>query len=154
MSVEQIEPPNRIHGMGIDDIGRLIYIVRGRQVMLDSDLAALYGVKTKNLNKAVGRNTQRFPIDFMFQLTVAESGLLRFQIGASKVGRGGRRFLPRAFTEHGVLMLSSVLNSERAVQVNMIERAQTATEREVGEQAVEMHEIYALIRGLMEPPTD
>jgi phage regulator Rha-like protein len=88
--------------------------------MLDSDLAELYGVETFNLNKAVKRNIDRFPDDFMFQLSQEEAESLRFQIGMSKVsGRGGRRSLPYAFTEQGVAMLSSVLNSKQAVQVNI-----------------------------------
>ena len=87
--------------------------------MLDRDLASLYGVETGALNRAVKRNLQRFPLDFMFQLTTDESDFLRCQIGISKTGRGGRRFLPYVFTEQGVAMLSSVLNSERAVLVNI-----------------------------------
>src|SRR3970040_2827719 len=88
--------------------------------MLDSDLAELYVVETSNLNKAVKRNIDRFPEDFMLQLTKEEADSLRFQIGMSKTeGRGGRRYLPYAFTEQGVAMLSSVLNSKRAVQVNI-----------------------------------
>lgn len=101
-------------------IERRILLIRGEKVLLDEDLAELYGVKTKNLNKAVGRNRARFPADFMFRLTSAEADSLRFQIGTSKPeGRGGRRYLPYAFTEHGVAMLSSVLRSPRAVQVNL-----------------------------------
>jgi hypothetical protein len=101
-------------------IERRIYLVRKQKVMLDSDLAELYGVETFNLNKAVKRNIDRFPDDFMFQLSPEEAESLRFQIGMSKVsGRGGRRYLPYAFTEQGVAMLSSVLRSERAVQVNI-----------------------------------
>jgi phage regulator Rha-like protein len=97
-----------------------IYLIRGQKVLVDSDLAELYGVETFNLNKAVKRNLDRFPEDFMFQLTAEEAGSLRFQIGMSKTeGRGGRRYLPYVFTEQGVAMLSSVLNSERAVQVNI-----------------------------------
>ena len=88
--------------------------------MLDSDLAELYGVTTFNLNKAVRRNMDRFPQDFMFQLTADETRVLRFQIGMSKPkGRGGRRYLPYVFTEQGVAMLSSVLRSKRAVRVNV-----------------------------------
>jgi hypothetical protein len=98
-----------------------IFNVRGHRVMLDSDLAGLYGVTTFNLNKAVKRNITRFPPDFMFQLIDEEAQSLRFQIGISKTrGRGGRRYLPYAFTEEGVAMLSSVLRSERAVQVNVV----------------------------------
>ena len=85
--------------------------------MFDKDLAQLYGVLTKNLNKSVNRNIERFPEDFMFRLTKEEYGVLRFQIGTSK--RGGQRYLPYVFTEQGVAMLSSVLNSERAILVNI-----------------------------------
>jgi hypothetical protein len=87
--------------------------------MLDSDLAELYGVTTKRLNEQVRRNLSRFPEDFMFQLTESETHLLRSQFATSKKGRGGRRYLPYAFTEQGVAMLSSVLNSERAIKVNI-----------------------------------
>ena len=87
--------------------------------MLDRDLALLYGVETKVLNRAVKRNLQRFPFDFMFQLTSEEAKILRCQIGTSNEGRGGRRYLPYVFTERGVAMLSSVLNSERAIVVNI-----------------------------------
>jgi hypothetical protein len=89
--------------------------------LLDSDLAALYQVTTGNLNKAVHRKHDRFPDDFMFQLSPAEADSLRFQIGRSKdsTARGGRRFCPYAFTEQGIAMLSGVLNSARAVQVNI-----------------------------------
>lgn len=87
--------------------------------MLDSDLAMLYGVLTKNLNKAVKRNVQRFPEDFMFQLTEEEYESLRFQFGTSKPKRGGRRFMPYVFTEQGIAMLSSVLKSEQAISVNI-----------------------------------
>ena len=98
---------------------RQIYSVRGQNVMLDSDLAELYGVLTKALNLAVRRNAGRFPDDFMFQLTAVEAVSLRFQSETSNIGRGGRRTLPYVFTEQGVAMLSSVLRSERAVQVNI-----------------------------------
>ena len=97
----------------------LIHNIRGQKVMLDSDLAMLYGVLTKNLNKAVKRNVQRFPEDFMFQLTEEEYESLRFQIGTSKQKRGGRRFMPYVFTEQGIAMLSSVLKSEQAISVNI-----------------------------------
>jgi hypothetical protein len=101
-------------------IERRIYVIRGQKVMLDSDLAELYEVPTKRLNEAVRRNPGRFPEDFMFQLTNEEAEVLRSQIATSKGGRGGRRYLPYAFTELGVAMLSSVLNSERAVQMNIL----------------------------------
>lgn len=104
----------------VERIEKKILLVRGEKVMLDSDLAELYEVETSNLNKAVKRNLERFPEDFMFQLTKDEADSLRFQIGMSKKeGRGGRRYLPYAFTEQGVAMLSSVLNSKRAIQVNI-----------------------------------
>ena len=114
--------------ISVADIESRIFLIRGQKVMLDADLAVLYGVETFNLNKAVKRNVDRFPEDFMFQLTKGELGekgceeadSLRFQIGMSKTsGRGGRRYLPHAFTEQGVAMLSSVLNSKRAVHVNI-----------------------------------
>ena len=100
-------------------ISQKIYFVRGTRVMLDADLARLYGVATKNLNKAVKRNAARFPKDFMFRLSSREISGLRFQSGTSKNGAGGRRYAPYAFTEQGVAMLSSVLRSQRAVQVNV-----------------------------------
>jgi hypothetical protein len=104
---------------GVERIERAILMFRGQRVMLDSDLAQLYGVETKVLNRAVKRNRARFPADFMFQLTSEEAEALRCQIGTSNTGRGGRRFRPYAFTEQGVAMLSSVLHSRRAVQVNV-----------------------------------
>ena len=118
-------------------IEQAIFLIRGHKVMLDADLAVLYGVTTGNLNKAVARNIARFPEDFMFRLTDEESDRLRFHSGisnttpksgtsslrsrseTSSAGRGGRRYAPYAFTEQGVAMLSSVLRSERAVAVNI-----------------------------------
>lgn len=101
-------------------IERKILLIRGERVLLDSDLAVLYGVQVKVLNQAVKRNAARFPPDFMFQLTVEEAANLRSQIVTlKKPTRGGRRYAPYAFTEHGVAMLSSVLRSPRAVQVNI-----------------------------------
>ena len=97
----------------------LIYTVREQKVMLDSDLAQLYGVLTKNLNKAVKRNIERFPQDFMFQLTKEEFQNLRFQNGTSKSAHGGRRYMPYVFTEQGVAMLSSILESKQAIAVNI-----------------------------------
>ena len=104
----------------VERIERSILLIRGQKVILDTDLAGLYDVETFNLNKAVKRNIDRFPEDFMFQLTKEEADSLRFQIGMSKPkGRGGRRYLPYAFTEQGVAMLSSVLRSPRAIHVNI-----------------------------------
>jgi len=101
-------------------IEQAILLIRGAKVLLDADLAKHYRVTTFNLNKAVKRNLQRSPQDFMFQRTREESDRLRFQSGMSKpAGRGGRRYLPYAFTEQGVAMLSSVLRSKRAIEVNI-----------------------------------
>jgi hypothetical protein len=117
--------------MQMDDlqsIKSMIFEIRGYQVMLDSDLARIYQVETKVLNQAVKRNKDRFPPEFMFQLTNDEyeslksqiaTSSLRSQIVTSKDGQGGRRYLPFAFTEHGVIMLSSVLNSKIATQINI-----------------------------------
>ena len=101
--------------ISVEIVVQKIFIVRKHKVMLDKDLAELYGVSTKSLNLAVKRNIKRFPKeDFMFHLTREETQSLRFQFETSKKGRGGRRYLPYVFTEQGVAMLSSVLNSERA----------------------------------------
>ena len=97
-----------------------IHLIRGERVLLDADLAALYGVPTKRLNEAVRRNRLRFPLDFMFRLTAAEAEILRSQIATSSSEYGGRRYQPHVFTEQGVAMLSSVLRSERAVAVNIL----------------------------------
>lgn len=103
------------------DLSHRIYFTRRQRVMLDSDLAALYGVETGALNRAVKRNKIRFPEDFMFQLSEVESESLRCQFGISndQEGRGGRRYLPLVFTEQGVAMLSSVLKSKKAALVNI-----------------------------------
>ena len=102
----------------IKDIGSLVYVIRGKQVMIDSDLAMLYQVETKNLNKAATRNADRFPEDFRFKLTKEEFDNLRFQFGTSneeQSGRGGRRYYPFAYTEQGISMLASVLHSKVAL---------------------------------------
>jgi len=99
------------------DYQTLIHEFRGHKVMLDFDLAALYGVETKRLKEQVRRNNSRFPEDFMFELNSDEFEILRTQIATSK--RGGTRYLPMVFTEQGVAMLSSILNSEKAIQVNI-----------------------------------
>ena len=101
------------------EIRNLIYTIRGKQVMLDSDLATLYQVETKNLNKAVKRNINRFPVSFCFQLTEEEVENLRFQFGTSSLNYGGRRYLPYVFTEQGIAMLSAVLRSEIAIKVSI-----------------------------------
>jgi len=152
----------------IERIARAILVIPGEKVMLDSDLAALYGVTTGNLNKAVKRNAERFPTDFMFQLDAEEVANLKFQFGISSWG--GRRRLPYAFSEHGVAMLSSVLNSERAVKVNIavvrafvklretldtnreLARKFAELERRVGVHDDEIAAILEAIRQLMAPP--
>lgn len=102
------------------ELGALIYEVRGHKVMLDSDLAKVYGVETKSLNRAAKRNVDRFPKDFVFQLTRKEFEVLRYQIGTLKTGRGQhRKYLPFVFTEHGAIMAANVLNSPRAVQMSV-----------------------------------
>jgi hypothetical protein len=153
----------------VEHVERLIHLARGEKVLLDADLAMLYGVTTGNLNKAVKRNQQRFPSDFMFQLSDEEAAGLIFQSGRSKQ-RGGRRHNPYAFTEQGVAMLSSVLRSERAVQVNVaIMRAFVSLRRMLAgnevlarkfaelERRLEGHDasirsLFEAIRQLMAPP--
>jgi hypothetical protein len=124
-------------GIAAARIVHAIVWVRDQRVMLDEDLAALYGVSTKALNQAVARNRARFPRDFMFQLTAKEFAASRSQI-ATSTGRGGRRSPPYAFTEQGVAMLSSVLRSPRAIQVNI----------EIVRAFVRMREIVATHRDL------
>ena len=153
----------------IERIEQQIFLIRGQKVILDFHLARLYEVETKVLLQAVKRNIGRFPDDFMFQLTESEFQGLRSQIVTSK-GRGGRRFLAYAFTEHGVAMLSSVLHSERAIQVNIaIMRAfvkireflsthkDLARKLEELERKYETHDtqitaVFEAIRQLMAPP--
>lgn len=119
-----------------------IRYIREQRVMLDKDLAYLYGVETKYLNKIVKRNKKRFPNDFMFKLTQKEYSGLRFQIGTSK---GGLRYLPYAFTEQGVAMLSSVLNSDRAIKVNiMIMRIFVSINKVVQSDMKLTHKVYEI----------
>ena len=152
-----------------EQIALRIRLFHGQKVLLDSDLARLYGVTTGNLNKAVNRNRERFPKDFVFQLTAEEAKNLIFQIGRSK-GRGGRRHLPYAFTEQGVAMLSSVLQSERAVKINIaimrafvklremletnreLARKFSELEQRVGKHDEEITAILEAIRQLIAPP--
>ncbi len=105
--------------ISVDRIARSILILRGHKVLLDTELATLYGVETKVLLQAVKRNKERFPEDFMLQLTAEEWAVLRSQIVTSSLPHGGRRYAPYAFTEQGVAMLSSVLHSKRAIAVNI-----------------------------------
>ncbi|MFT6630930.1 MAG: hypothetical protein ACJAS4_000874 [Bacteriovoracaceae bacterium] len=103
----------------LEQIKEMIYVIRGQKVMLDSDLAKLYGVETKVLNQAVKRNQRRFPEGFMFKLSSEEYLSLKSQIVTSKIGRGGKQKQPLVFTENGIAMLSGVLNSEQAIEVNI-----------------------------------
>jgi hypothetical protein len=102
-----------------DVIVSKIYLIRGKKVMLDRDLASLYNVDTKQLKRAVRRNIERFPDDFMFELSKEELENWRYQFGTSNIEKFGLRVTPFAFTEYGLLMLASVLNSERAIQINI-----------------------------------
>jgi DnaJ-domain-containing protein 1 len=103
----------------VEQIARSIHLLRGQKVLLDAELAALYGVTTARLNQQVRRNAERFPPDFLFELTSAEFSALMMQNATSKPGRGGRRKLPLAFTEHGAIMAATVLSSPRAVEMTV-----------------------------------
>jgi len=156
-------------------IATAILVVRGHKVMVDADLAGLYGVPTKVLLQAVRRNAERFPEDFMFEIAPEEWEALRSQIVTSKAGRGGRRYAPHVFTEQGVAMLSSVLRSPRAIAVNVeIMRAfvrlrealaaskelakqfaalEARIEKRLADQDQAIVEILQAIRNLMSPPS-
>ncbi len=118
MKSEKVVVTGKTAEYGPHSVEDMILTVRGQKVILDSDLAALYGVETKMLNRALKRNIHRFPPDFAFRLTAEEDRALKCQIGTSK-GRGGRRNLPIAFTEHGAIMAASVLNSRQAVEMSV-----------------------------------
>jgi phage regulator Rha-like protein len=156
-------------------IEQAIILVRGEKVILDADLAALYGVETKALNRAVKRNIKRFPSDFVFQLTEKEEATLRYQSGTSNLksqnatsrSRGGRRYRPYAFTEHGAIMAANVLSSERAVQASVAVvrafvrlRQMIASNAELARKLVELElkydaqfkVVFDAIRQLMTPP--
>lgn len=153
--------------LSVETIENKILVLRGQKVMLDADLAELYGVKTKVFIQAVKRNIERFPADFMFQLNNQEVSILRSQIVTSNDGRGGRRYAPFVFTEFGVAMLSSILNSPRAIQVN-IEIMRTfgrlrqifATHKDLARKLEELEKkydhqfkvVFDAIRQLMAPP--
>jgi hypothetical protein len=156
---QALVPPGRIE--------RRIIVIRGENVMLDDDLARIYGVETRVLVQAVKRSARRFPPDFMFQLSREEFEGLRAQLGSANPGRGGRRYLPHAFTEQGVAMLSSVLRSDRAVHVSIeIVRAFVRLRRMAGSVAelrrkldaleqkydVQFRMVFDAIRELMAPP--
>jgi ORF6N domain len=116
---ESAEEKTELQVIAARVIEQRIFVARERQVMLDEDLADLYGVETRVLVQQVKRNAKRFPADFMFQLTTAEAEALRSQFVISNEGRGGRRYAPYVFTEQGVAMLSGVLRSDRAIAVNI-----------------------------------
>lgn len=156
--------------IAVEVVATKILPVRGRKVMLDRDLAEMYGVKTKVLLQSVKRNAKRFPEDFMYQLTKQEVAILRSQDVTSRWG--GRRYLPYVFTEQGVAMLSTVLNSERAIQVNiaimrafvklrelLLTHKELAQKLEELERKYQLHEtdiqvIFEAIRKLLEPPPE
>ena len=164
-------------------IAQTIVMVRGQKVLLDQDLAALYGVETRRLNEQVRRNAGRFPPDFVFQLNDAEYAALMSQFATSKPGRGGRRKLPLAFTEHGAIMAATVLNSPRAVEVSIYVvrafvrlREALASNRELaaqlnaleqktellslqhetfaGNTRAQLKQVFEALRQLMAPPLD
>jgi len=153
-----------------DLLERRIFLIRGVKVMLDSDLAELYEVDTKSLNRAVNRNIDRFPNDFCFKLNKQEIQNLRYQIGTSSSGYGGRRYLPYVFTEHGVAMLSSVLKSERAVIMSLFIirafvklREMLATHKDLAnkmeklemeqrEQGEQLDVVYSIVKRLIDEP--
>ncbi|HED37638.1 MAG TPA: ORF6N domain-containing protein [Ignavibacteria bacterium] len=111
---------NKVQVIPVEVVENKILMIRSQKVILDFHLAKLYNVETKILNKAVARNIDRFPVDFMFRLTQKEWNSLRFHFGTSNSGRGGRRYLPFAFTEHGALMVASVLSSPAAVKISIL----------------------------------
>ena len=161
--------PGRDNPGPLPDVDARILVVRGRQIILDTALAAAYGVTTGALNQAVKRNAERFPEDFAFRLTADELAALRSQIVTSNAGRGGRRYLPLAFTEHGAIMAASVLNSSRAIEMSVFVvrafvrlRDVARTNSEIGkhlallERRVTAHdgalkEVFSAIRGLLQP---
>ena len=157
-------------------IERCIHLVRGQKVMLDVDLAAIYGVPAKRLNEQVKRNRGRFPQDFMFQLTGEEVAILRSQFATSRGGWGGRRYPPYVFTEHGAVMLASVLNSPTAVKASILVvrafiklRETLVAHKELAHKLADLErrlehrldkhdsaikELFEAIRQLMEPPEE
>jgi hypothetical protein len=154
----------------IDSVDSRIVFLRKRRVIVDRDLAEIYGVTVKRLNEQVKRNRERFPADFMFRLTREEHNVLRSQIATSKRGRGGRQYLPHAFTEHGAIMAATVLNSARSVQMSLFVvrafvrlREMLATNRRLAAKIAELEnrmnrhddtiqEVFDAIKELMAPP--
>jgi phage regulator Rha-like protein len=160
--------------VSIEAIQQRIHVIRGNKVMLDQDLAELYGVQTKRLLEQVRRNSARFPADFMFRLDSDEVEALRSQNATSTAGRGGRRYAPYAFTEQGVAMLSSVLRSPRAIAVNIeimrafvalrhltheraalarrLDELEARFDRRLAEHDEQLAQVFAALRQLLEPP--
>lgn len=156
--------------LNIETLSQRIYSIRSLNVILDADLAELYGVTTKRLNEQVKRNLDRFPPDFMFQLDEDEHAILRSQIATSNTGRGGRRYLPYAFTEHGAIMAATVLNSPKAIEMSVfvvrtfvhlretfLAHKELAEKLNVLERTVSTHDqaiagLINAIRELMRPP--
>jgi phage regulator Rha-like protein len=154
----------------VQRIENRILLIRGHKVVLDADLAQLYGVQTKRLNEQVKRNTERFPEDFVFQLTEEEAESLRSQIATSNRSRGGRRYRPYAFTEHGAIMAANVLNSARAIHMSvyvvrafvrlreilasnrMLAEKFAELERKVASHDGYIRSLFEAIRQLMSPP--
>lgn len=171
----ELAEEGRLELIAVPAIEKRILVVRGRQVMLDEDLADLYGVETKRLIEQVKRNVERFPEDFMFQLDRSEATALRSQIATSKnAGSGGRRYAPYVFTEQGVAMLSGVLRSKRAITVNIeimrtfvelrriaisytqlerrLEEIERQTETKLGQHDEQLRQIFKTLRHLISPP--
>jgi len=147
-----------------ETIQNKILLIRGQKVMLDRDLASLYGVSTSHLKRQVKRNPKRFPNDFMFALSKKELKDWRCQFGTSNSDKIGLRYTPFAFTEHGILMLSSVLNSERAIQVNIqimrafsklreVLAAHKQIQKKIEEHDHQIRRIFQIIEQLLTPPT-
>jgi len=155
----------------LEMIEKKIYLVRGKKVMLDQDLAQLYGVEPKQLKRQVRRNLKRFPPDFMFQLNKAENLMLRCQFGTLRHGQFAK-YLPDAFSEHGILMLSSVLNSERAIEVNIkimrifnkirefavsykaLAERLAKFEKKHSKPGIEVTTVFKVLKKLMQPPPE
>lgn len=164
LAMTESSPPAKL-----ENVESAIYLIRGQRVMLDSDLAAIYGTSTRRLNERLRRNRERFPLDFAFQLTAQEFRRLMSQIATSKKGSGGRRKLPWVFTEHGAIMLATVLSSKVAIQASVrvvrafirlremvAANAQLATKLKDLERRLDSHdeaivELFAVLKRLLEP---
>ena len=164
--------PGSLPPIPIESIVSRIFLIRSQKVMLDSDLASLFGVPTKRFNEQIKRNISRFPSDFMFQLTQEEFESLKSQFATSNEGRGGRRYLPFVFTEHGAIMAATVLNSPLAVEMSVFVvrafvklREMLSTHKELAHKIEELERkfgvhdeaiigLFEAIRQLMEPPEE